>query len=112
MPIDQKQPSVTADPRRPAWLPAWEGADYADNTGHHRRFDEWFLADLPLRPTDRVLDVGCGAGDFTSVLASRVPDGLVVGLDAQPTMIDEARRRGAANQSFVVSPAQAMAGAV
>jgi trans-aconitate methyltransferase len=94
------------------WLPEWEGEHYADNTGHHRRFDEWFLADLPLRPTDRVLDVACGSGDFTSVLAARVPDGHVVGLDAQPSMIDAARRRAGPNQSFVVTPAQSMATAV
>jgi trans-aconitate methyltransferase len=97
---------VATDPSRPPWLPPWQGADYAANTQHHRRFDDWFLAGTPLRPTDRVLDIGCGSGDFTAVVAARVPDGHVVGLDAQPSMIDEARRRGAANQSFVVSPAQ------
>lgn len=94
------------------WLPEWVGAAYADNTGHHRRFDEWFLADLPLGPTSSVLDVGCGSGDFTRVVADRVAAGHVVGLDAAPSMVDEARGRAGANQSFVVAPAQELAAAL
>ncbi len=86
--------------------PEWDGADYAANTGHHRATDEWFFSELPLRPTDRVLDIGCGSGDFTRLLADRVPDGHVVGLEPQPTMLDEARRRAGPNQSFVEGPAQ------
>ena len=94
------------------FLPPWDGAAYAGNTAHHRVFDAGFLATLPLQPSDRVLDLGCGAGDFTATVAARVPAGHVVGLDAQPSMIDEARARAARNQSFVVSPAQHVAAAV
>jgi trans-aconitate methyltransferase len=88
------------------FLPPWDGAAYADNTAHHRVHDAGFLAALPLRPTDRVLDLGCGAGDFTAIVAALVPDGHVVGLDAQLSMIDEATARAGGNQSFVVAPAQ------
>src|SRR4051794_17913380 len=91
------------------WLPEWDGALYAANTDHHRRYDARFLSTLPLRPTDRVLDLGCGAGDLTATVASRVPDGHVVGLDPQPSLLAEARRRAGANQSFVEAPAQRMA---
>ena len=44
--------------------------------------------------------------DFTKQLAERVPDGHVVGLDAQRTMLDEARRVALANQSFIEGPVQ------
>ena len=50
----------------------------------------------PSRSTDRVLDVGCGSGDFTAKVAALVPDGHVVGLEPQPSMVDEARRAIAA----------------
>ncbi|MEO7555752.1 MAG: methyltransferase domain-containing protein [Acidimicrobiales bacterium] len=90
-------------------LAPWDGALYAANTGHHRRYDGDFLATLPLRPTDRVLDIGCGSGDFTAVVASQVPDGHVVGLEPQPSLVAEAQRRSGANQSFVTGPAQAIA---
>lgn len=89
-----------------SWCPRWDGSAYAANTGHHRRQDAEFLATLPLRPTDRVLDLGCGSGDFTTVLAGRVPDGGVVGLDPQPSMLEQARSRATANQSFVLGTAQ------
>jgi trans-aconitate methyltransferase len=82
-------------------LPRWDGALYAANTGHHRAQDARFLATLPLGRGDRVLDLGCGAGDLTATVAGLVPDGEVVGLDPQPTMLDVARRIARANQTFV-----------
>src|SRR5436190_23781753 len=94
------------------WLPDWDGADYAANTTHHRVFDACVLRELPLRPTDRVLDLGCGAGDFTRTIAELVPEGHVFAIDAQPSMVDEARQRAAANQSFAVGPVQELASLV
>jgi trans-aconitate methyltransferase len=94
------------------WLPDWDGALYAANTAHHRRYDARFLATLPLKPTDRVLDRGCGAGDLTATVAERVPDGHVVGLEPHPSLLAEARARARPNQSFVEAPAQRMAEAI
>lgn len=87
-------------------IPAWNGALYAANTGHHRMFDDWFLSTLPDVAGKELLDVGCGSGDFTRTLADLAGDGFVVGLDAQPSMIDEARARAGANQSFVLGRVQ------
>jgi ubiquinone/menaquinone biosynthesis C-methylase UbiE len=47
---------------------------------------------LGLAPGDSVLDVGCGPGNFTRAFARASPDGLVVGLDASRTMLDQAVR--------------------
>ena len=90
----------------PAWLPAWDGARYAANTGHHRVYDQLYLDTLPLRAADVVLDLGCGSGDFTAIVAALVPDGEVVGVDPQPTLLGEARRRAAPNQRFVQGAVQ------
>ena len=68
-----------------------------------------FLETLPLTSTDRVLDLCCGSGDFTRTIADLVSEGHVVGLDAQPSMIGEARIRAGANQSFVTGPVQHLA---
>src|SRR4051812_35544349 len=94
------------------WLPEWDGALYAANTDHHRRYDARFLATLPLEPTNRVLDLGCGAGDLTATVAKLIPGGHVVGVDPQPSLLTEARRRAGANQSFVEAPAQKLAEAI
>ena len=43
---------------------------------------------LGLSPGDRVLDVGCGPGNFTRLFATEAgPESLVVGLDASATML-------------------------
>ena len=87
------------------WLPAWD-ASYAANTAHHRVHDAEVLATTPISPGDRVLDLGCGAGDFTRTLADLTPAGEVVGLDPQPALLAEARRRAGPNQRFVQGPVQ------
>jgi ubiquinone/menaquinone biosynthesis C-methylase UbiE len=77
-----------------AWLydPVLEGLSF----GRERRFRETTLAHLPLRPADQVLDVGCGTGSLTLLIARRLsPPGLAVGLDAAPRMIAIARRKAA-----------------
>lgn len=98
-------PSATQD----RWIPVWDGASYAANTGHHREHDAWFLEHFPVRPGDRVLDLGCGSGDFTRIVADLVPAGEVVGIDAQPSMLDAARAVAGPNQSFALGPVQDLA---
>lgn len=46
---------------------------------------------LDIAPGTRVLDVGCGVGRWSTLLAGR--GGVVTGIDLSPTMIDEAKRR-------------------
>jgi 2-polyprenyl-3-methyl-5-hydroxy-6-metoxy-1,4-benzoquinol methylase len=48
---------------------------------------------LRVAPGMRVLDVGCGVGRWSRLLAAR--GAHVTGVDLSPTMIDEARRRAA-----------------
>ena len=61
-------------------------------------------------PGDRVLDVGCGTGYLTGLVAAAVaPTGTVIGIDASPPMIHYARRsRAGANCSFEVGLAEAL----
>ena len=56
-----------------------------------------FFAPLTLRPGHKVLDVGCGTGDFLRLLAPIVSPGTAVGVDLSETMIAEARQRSAEN---------------
>lgn len=50
---------------------------------------------LKIRPGMRVLDVGCGVGRWSRLLAAR--GACVTGVDLSPTMIAEAGRRAAAS---------------
>jgi ubiquinone/menaquinone biosynthesis C-methylase UbiE len=65
----------------------------------------------PLRPGQRVLDIGCGFGDTTQRIAGLVgPDGEAVGVDAAPRFIEDAIREGAdagvENARFLVADVQ------
>lgn len=51
---------------------------------------------LNLRPGERVLDIGCGAGATTLTAASYIGDGIAVGADISKPLLDLARERAAA----------------
>ena len=45
---------------------------------------------LDPKPTDRILDVGCGDGKFTAEFSDKVS--FVLGIDASPSMVESARQ--------------------
>lgn len=93
---------------------AWDASLYAENTAHHRRYDGDFLGGLTLPAGARVLDVGCGVGDFTARLAELAgagdgpgAGGAVLGVDADPGMVAAASSRyGSDSVRFAVARAQ------
>jgi len=65
----------------------WDAAAYRRVSALQHRVAEKSLADLRLDGSERALDVGCGDGSITAELASRLPRGSVVGVDASQQMI-------------------------
>jgi len=59
---------------------------------------------MQIASDDNILDVGCGAGWLVRLLAERVPEGRVVGMDVSDEMVRHARRNytNLANAMFVV----------
>jgi trans-aconitate 2-methyltransferase len=68
----------------------WNAGDYAQHSAGQERWARELLPLLGLRLDDRVLDIGCGDGRITSVIASLVPNGHVVGIDSSAEMITHA----------------------
>lgn len=68
-------------------------ADFYD--AELRRHNEVFRAALRVGPRDRVLDIGCGAGQTTREVARIAVQGSVLGVDTSAPMLGIARRRSA-----------------
>ena len=69
----------------------WDASGYAVISGLQQAMASEVLALLDLKGSEQVLDVGCGNGRVTAKIASRVPDGTVLGVDASAEMIASAR---------------------
>ncbi len=80
--------------------------DFGDRAAELARLERQARVALPLeiaqlrrigiQPADKVLDVGCGPGILSEAIAALVPDGRVVGIDADRGLLMGARRRVAA----------------
>ena len=68
---------------------------FADERG--RPFVD-LLARVPATAPSTVVDLGCGPGNLTGLLASRWPDAEVTGVDSSAEMVDAARATGSRAQ--------------
>jgi ubiquinone/menaquinone biosynthesis C-methylase UbiE len=58
--------------------------------------NRWAVQLLDVRPTERVIELGCGPGVAVAALATRASRGLVVGVDHSKAMTRQASRRNRA----------------
>lgn len=56
------------------------------------RYNEWFRTAADVRLHDRILDIGCGAGQSTREAARAAFAGSALGVDVSAAMLDHARR--------------------
>lgn len=73
----------------------------------HRRLAELMFERFKFHSNDRVLDIGCGDGWTARMLAPRLPEGAVVGIDLSDEMIREARCLSGALDNVLFAPAPA-----
>ena len=85
----------------------WDGWDDLDLLG--RRMSEG-LTRMGVRPTETVLDIGCGTGNLTLALLAKLgATGHVVAVDISPRMLDVARGKiGDARVAWHVATAEAL----
>jgi SAM-dependent methyltransferase len=96
---------------------AWdgpEGDEWTEDADHYESSSRWtwarFEQNVPVAPTDEVLDVGCGTGRSTRLTAQRATEGTVLGVDLSSRMLAHARERaaqaGITNATFLQADAQ------
>lgn len=83
-------------------MTAWSPAQYLKFEDERTRAARDLLAQVPAHgysggdddfPPRRIIDLGCGPGNSTELLAARFPGIALEGLDSSPAMLEEARAR-------------------
>jgi len=70
----------------------WDAAAYHRSSAAQQRWAEELIGKLALRGEEALLDLGCGDGKITAMLAQALPRGRVVGIDNSAEMISFAQR--------------------
>ncbi|MCU1609735.1 MAG: trans-aconitate methyltransferase [Pseudonocardiales bacterium] len=72
----------------------WDPETYLAFGDHRDRPFHDLLARVDVRDPALVVDLGCGPGNLTRLLAKRWPMASVIALDSSPEMVQAARERG------------------
>ncbi len=68
----------------------WDAKDYADNSTAQLSWANELIGKLKLQGNESLLDIGCGDGKITAVMAEKLSGGRVVGIDRSKSMVAHA----------------------
>ena len=80
----------------------FDGDKYQLASSHQKEWGNKIIAEFALKGNEQILDIGCGDGILTEQLATMVPEGYVLGIDASKSMIETAKKLSRNNLSFQI----------
>ncbi|MEV0094815.1 trans-aconitate 2-methyltransferase [Streptomyces sp. NPDC050738] len=92
--------------------PVWDPQQYLNHADHRTRPFHDLLArtgNFVGGEPARIADLGCGAGNVTTVLAERWPKARITGYDNSPEMLAEAKKHATPTLDFALADAAAWA---
>ncbi|WP_375331732.1 class I SAM-dependent methyltransferase [Candidatus Tisiphia endosymbiont of Temnostethus pusillus] len=82
----------------------WDAELYKKNSVKLQQFTALeVISKVKFKGTEHILDIGCGDGKITKILAERVPYGKVLGIDISESMIKLAHQLQTENLHFSIS---------
>lgn len=73
--------------------PKYDFISKALSFGRDAAWKRALVSGLPEAGRSTCVDLACGTGDITRLLAERCPDGEITGLDLTPAMLEQAQKR-------------------
>ncbi|MBN2385814.1 MAG: class I SAM-dependent methyltransferase [Anaerolineales bacterium] len=58
----------------------------------HKNIYHWGLKNISFGNNSKALDIGCGGGEVIKLLATKMPEGKVYGIDHSPEMVNLSKR--------------------
>ncbi len=74
-------------------MTVWSAAQYVKFEDERTRPARELLARVPLASVATAVDIGCGPGNSTELIAERYPSARITGMDSSPEMLAAARQR-------------------
>jgi trans-aconitate 2-methyltransferase len=82
---------------------SWSADQYLKFGDERTRPAADLLARVPLSDPKLIVDLGCGPGNSTALLATRYPNAKIIGLDSSADMIAKAKKEGPQGVEWVLA---------